>query len=125
MFNVAIFGGSKIDGGDLDPGERVISLALFGTAELDFASSPLAPGVDVTLIAIFGAASLKVRPQQQVRLSGFDLFGARHVEPLQLPPSAAATAARSDDEDVDEPLEVTAFSLFGGVKVVRKNDAPR
>ena len=36
MFHLAIFGGNKIDGSTVDPGEQVVGLALFGGLEFDF-----------------------------------------------------------------------------------------
>jgi hypothetical protein len=120
MFSIAIFGGTKVDGSTVEPGERVVSLALFGGVDLDFASAAPAPAVDLLLIAVFGGVTLRVRPEQEVRISGFSLFGGRTVDPRRLPPPAGATAtAGVGDDDFELPLEVAVYSLFGGVHVKR------
>ena len=121
MFSLAIFGGNKVLGSDLDPGERVVAVALFGGMELDFTSAP-APFVDVVVVALFGGAVVRVQPQRAVRLGGFSLFGGRQVEPRRLPPprGAAASAASADaDDDGDFPLEINAYVVFGGVTIKR------
>ena len=120
MFNVSIFGGGRVDGSTLDPGERVISLCLFGGVEMDFATYPPPPGVEVVLINIFGGANLKVRPEQVVKVSGLSLFGARHVEPIRELPSPSSMVVESEDDDgLLEPLEIMAYTLFGAVTVRR------
>jgi len=120
MFSLALFGGNKIDANDLEPGERVVGLALFGGMELDFTAVP-DPLVDLVLIALFGGVTVKVQPTQPVRLAGFSVFGGRDVEPRQLPaPTASAPSAASasvDDEPL--PLEINAYAVFGGVNVKR------
>lgn len=125
MFDVAIFGSSKVDGSTIEPGEWVISLSLFGSTELDFASSLPAPGVEVFIITLFGGARVKVRPEQEVRVSGFSLFGGRHVDPRRLgPPGGLGTSSSgSGDDEFDEPLRISAYSLFGGVNVKRQDGA--
>ena len=65
MFSLAIFGGNKIDGGDLQPGERAVGLAVFGAMEMDFTRTP-APFVDVLLVALFGGVIIE-RPRRQRR----------------------------------------------------------
>jgi hypothetical protein len=126
MFSVALFGGNRIDGSALDPGERVVSLAVFGGMELDFTVTPPPIAVDLVLIALFGGVSVKVRPTQDVRLSGFSLFGGRSIEtrrPLALPSGSGTPAAASEgDDDAELPLEISAYALFGGVSV--KRDLP-
>jgi hypothetical protein len=121
MFDVAIFGSSKVDGSTVDPGEWVISLSLFGSSELDFASTPPAPAVEVFIFTLFGGARVKVRPEQEVRVSGFSLFGGRHIDPLRLsPPAGLAPPGHPDDaDDYSEPLHISAYSVFGGVNVKR------
>jgi hypothetical protein len=118
MFSVAIFGGNKIDGADLEPGERAVALALFGGMELDFTTTP-APFVDVIVIAVFGGVVVKVQPTRSVRMGGFSLFGGRHVEARRpLVPSAGADSEADDGSD-ELPLEINAFAVFGGVAVKR------
>ena len=120
MFDVAIFGSSKVDGSTVDPGEWVISLSLFGSSELDFASAPPAPAVELFIITLFGGARVRIRPEQEVRVSGFSLFGGRHIDPLRLPPPAGLQPHPPDDDaDYGEPLHISAYSLFGGVNVKR------
>ena len=121
MFSLAIFGGNRVDGSALDPGEPFVGLALFGGLEVDFSAAPV-PDADVFLVALFGGVTIRVRPTQHVRLSGFSLFGGRQVEPRRLPSPMAATsaAAAGDDEDeLDLPLEINAYAVFGGVNVKR------
>jgi len=125
MLSVAIFGGNKVDGSRIDPGERVVALALFGGIDLDFVSAPPPPLTEVMVVAVFGGATLKVRPEQDVKMSGFSLFGGRSVEPRKQPPSAASAvpASLSDDDDTSElPLDVTAYAIFGGVSVKREDE---
>jgi len=120
MLSLAIFGSNRVDGSMIDPGERVVSLALFGGIEMDFSGAPPAPDIDVTIIAMFGGVNVRVHPRQAVRLSGFSLFGGRHVEPrraLAAPDPRGQPAA--DDEDFDFPLEIDAYAIFGGVNVKR------
>ena len=121
MFSVAIFGGNKIAGSDLEPGERATAVALFGAMELDFttASTPL---VDVLVIALFGSAVVRVQPNRSVRLAGLSLFGDRRVEPRRLPPPTGeppSATARDAGEDDEFPLEVNAYAVFGGVTIKR------
>ncbi len=123
MFCVAIFGGNKVDGSMLEPAERVVSLALFGGLELDLASVPPPPALEVIVVAIFGGATIKVRPDEQVTLSGVSLFGGRSIEPrrgLSRASDARPAAGPCEDEGILPPLEITAYSLFGGVSVKRQ-----
>jgi hypothetical protein len=121
MLSLAIFGGNHIDGGMLEPGERIVSVVLFGGIDFDFASVPPPPALEVVVIAMFGGASFKLQAQQPVRLTGVDIFGGRSVEPMRGLPSSAASASppAEDGGDLDLPLEITAYSLFGGVSVKR------
>ena len=123
MFSLAMFGGNKIDGSELQPGERIVGLALFGGLEVDFPEAP-APFVDVVLIALFGGVVVRVQPTQPIRMTGFSLFGGRGVESRRLParPASApeAAAGHADDADDDElPLEIGAYAVFGGINVKR------
>src|SRR5215470_7601143 len=119
MLSLAIFSGSKIDGSELDPGERVVGLTLFGGLELDFTAVE-DPLVDLVLVTVFGGVTVKVLPNQPVRLGGFSLFSGREVAPRQLrAESSRATGPRSDGSD-ELPLEISAYSLFGGVSVERE-----
>lgn len=128
MLSLAIFGGSSVDGGSLDPFEPVTALALFGGGEIDFSAGPPAPALDITAIAIFGGFTVKVHPRQVVRLSGVSLFGGKSIEPRQLPGTAGRPSRgdlQDDQEDSDamdlfeEPLEIRVFTLFGGLSVKR------
>ena len=115
MLSLAIFGGNRVDGGMIDPGERIVGVALFGGIEFDFASVPPPPATEVTIVAVFGGAGFKVRSQQPLRLSGFSIFGGRSVEPAQrLPPPE-----RQADDDDDLPLEINAYAVFGGIDIKR------
>jgi hypothetical protein len=116
MLSVAIFGGHRIDGSMVDPGERIIALALFGGIDFDFASVPPPPLAEVLLVALFGGASFKVRAQQALRVRGLSFFGGRSIEPpRRLPPAPSA----EDGDDLDLPIEINAYALFGGVSVKR------
>jgi hypothetical protein len=123
MFSLAMFGGNKIDGGDLEPGERATGLALFGGLEFDFTQST-APFVDLVVIAVFGGAVVKVLPHQSVRMTGFSLFGGRTVETRSVPPpdgttQPSAVADARSDADEGFPLEISAYAVFGGVSIKR------
>lgn len=109
MFNIALLGSGKVDGSRADPGERVISLALLGSVELDFASAPPPPEVQVLIINILGSAKVRVRPEQEVKLSGFALLGSRSVDPIE----------QAGADEFQLPLEITAFALLGSVSVRR------
>jgi hypothetical protein len=120
MLSLAIFSGNRIDGSMLHPGERFFGLALFGDLDLDLTSAP--PELEVTVVAIFGGAKVRVRPDEEVMFDGFSLFGSRTIEPrrLQSPPNSSESSARaSDDEAAPLPLDILAYSLFGGVSVKR------
>jgi len=81
MFHLAIFGGNKIDGSTVDPGEQVFGLALFGGLEFDFTQCPAPEGAELMIFAIFGGATVKVREEENVMFSGVSLFGGRSMEP--------------------------------------------
>jgi len=119
MLSLAIFSGNRIDGSMLYPGERFFGLALFGGLDLDLTSAP--PELEVTIVAIFGGAKVRVRPDEEVMFDGFSLFGGRTIEPLrqQSPPNSSESSARASDDDAPLPLEILAYSLFGGVSVKR------
>ena len=117
MLSLAIFGGNRIDGGMIDPGERVVAVALFGGLDFDFASVPPPPATEVTVVAVFGGAGFKVQAQQPLRLSGFSIFGGRSVEPVpQLSPPPQHV---NDEDETDLPLEISAYAVFGGVSIKR------
>ena len=119
MVTLAIFGGTQLDGSTVEPGERVTALALFGGVVVDFAAAPPAPAVDMVIFAVFGGVEVKVRPDQDVRLRGFSLFGGRSVEPRRrLPPPQPLSVSPADD-DIELPLEISAYAVFGGVSVKR------
>ena len=114
MFHLAIFGGNKIDGSTVDPGEQVVGLALFGGLEFDFTRCPAPEGAELIVFAIFGAATVKVREEENVMLSGISLFGGRSMEPKR-----ERYDGESDGDRFPLPLEVAAYSIFGGVSVKR------
>ena len=116
MLSLAIFSGNKIDGSMLHAGERFFGLALFGGLDLDLTYAP--PELEVTIVAIFGGASVRVRPDEEVVFDGFSIFGGRSIEPRgqQSPQSSARV---SDDEGALLPLDILAYSMFGGVSVKR------
>jgi hypothetical protein len=114
MFNLALFGGSKLDASTVGADESLLSLALFGGAELDFTAVRDEPPLEVTVISVFGGTNVRVRPEQEVRVTGFTLFGGRQVEPLR-----RITGASSGDDDPPEPIEIAAYSVFGGMNVKR------
>ena len=120
MLSLAIFSGNKIDGSMLHSGERFFGLALFGGLDLDLTYAP--PELEVTIVAIFGGASVRVRPDEEVMFDGFSIFGGRSIEPRrqESPPNSAELSGRSaEDEDALLPLDILAYSLFGGVSVKR------
>jgi len=125
MLSVAIFGSNRVDASMLDPGERIVALALFGGIDFDFASLPPPPATEVIAVAVFGGATFKVRTRQPVRVTGLSIFGGRSVEPMhRLPPQATPVSRRADDgDDLDLPLEINAYAVFGGVTVKRVDDA--
>jgi hypothetical protein len=120
MLSLAIFSGNKIDGSMLHAGERFFGLALFGGLELDLTYAP--PELEVTIVAIFGGASVKVRPDEEVIFDGFSIFGGRNIEPRrqQSSPNSAESRSRFADEEGEPfPLDILAYTLFGGVSVKR------
>lgn len=115
MVSLAIFSGNKIDGSMLHPGESFFGLALFGGLELDLTDAP--PELAVTVVAIFGGAKVMVRPDEEVVCDGFSIFGGRHIEAPRR--RSADWSARVADEDAPFPLDILAYSMFGGVSVRR------
>jgi hypothetical protein len=122
MVSLAIFSGNKIDGSMLHRGESFFGLALFGGLDLDLTSAP--PELAVTVVAIFGGARVRVRPDEDVRCDGFSVFGGRRID-LRRRQTAAnsseSSATISEDEDAPLPLDILAYSMFGGVTVTRAN----
>jgi hypothetical protein len=114
MFNLALFAGSKVDASTIGPDEPLVSLALFGGAELDFTAVRDEPPLGVTVISVFGGTEVRVRPEQEVRVTGFSLFGGRQVEARRL-----LAGASSGNDDLPEPIEIAAYSIFGGMNVKR------
>jgi hypothetical protein len=120
MLSLAIFSGNRIDGSMLHPGEWFFGLALFGGLDLDLTSAPAE--LEVTLVAIFGGARVRVRPDEEVMFDGFSLFGGRAIEPRrqQSPPIRSESSTRADDDEAAPlPLDILAYSLFGSVSVSR------
>ncbi len=65
---------------------------------------------------------MRVRPDEEVMFDGFSIFGGRSIEPRrqQSSPNSADSSGRfADDEDAPFPLDILAYSLFGGVSVMR------
>jgi hypothetical protein len=129
MLSLAIFGGTKVDSSMLDPGERIVALALFGGIELDFAAVPPPPAVDVLVFAVFGGVTIKVRPAQPVRLAGFSFFGGRDVDSLVPLPTVQTTQTavfpRAGEDEIDLPLDISAYAIFGGMSVKRDAEDSR
>ena len=122
MVSLAIFSGNKIDGSMLHRGESFFGLALFGGLDLDLTSAP--PELAVTVVAIFGGARVRVRPDEDVTCDGFSVFGGRNIDLRRRQTatnSSELSAAMSDDEDGTLPLDILAYSLFGGVTVKRES----
>ena len=120
MVSLAIFSGNKIDGSMLRRGESFFGLALFGGLDLDLTSAP--PELAVTVVAIFGGAKVRVRPDENVTCDGFSLFGGRKIDLRRRPTatnSSESSATITDDEAAPLPLDILAYSLFGGVTVKR------
>ncbi len=120
MVSLAIFSGNKIDGSMLHRGESFFGLALFGSLELDLTSAP--PELAVTVVAIFGGAKVRVAPDEEVVCGGFSVFGGRRIELGRRQTAADSSGSRvaiSDDEDAPLPLDILAYSMFGGITVKR------
>jgi hypothetical protein len=119
MVSVAIFSGNKIDGSMLRRGESFFGLALFGGLDLDLSSAP--PELAVSVVAIFGGAKVRVRQDEEVVCGGFSVFGGRKIDLRRRPPAAGSSesSARMSDDDDFLPLDILAYSMFGGVTVTR------
>jgi hypothetical protein len=120
MVSLAIFSGNKIDGSMLHRGESFFGLALFGGLDLDLTSAP--PEHAVTVVAIFGGARVRVRPDEAVVCEGFSVFGGRNIDLRRRQTAASSSessATISEDEDAPLPLDILAYSMFGGVTVTR------
>ena len=117
MVSLAIFSGNKIDGSMLRRGESFFGLALFGGLDLDLTNAP--PELAVTVVAIFGGAKVRVRPDEEVVCEGFSVFGGRKIDLRSRQNSSESSATMSDDEDAPLPLDILAYSMFGGVSVKR------
>ena len=104
----------------LHRGESFFGLALFGGLDLDLTNAP--PELAVTVVAIFGGAKVRVRPDEKVICDGFSVFGGRKID-LRGRQTAAnsseSSASISDEEDARLPLDILAYSMFGGVSVKR------
>jgi len=114
MLSLTLFGGNRIDASVLEPGERLVCLVFLGGLEVDFTGCTEPPLQEIVVVSLLGGVNLKVRPEQAVRLEGFSVLGGRNVEPRRL---AAPTSSALDDL----PLEISAYSLFGGINVKRKS----
>ena len=120
MLSLAIFSGNKIDGSMLHRGESFFGLALFGGLDLDLTSAP--PELAVTVVAIFGGARVRVRQDENVMCDGFSVFGGRTIDLRRRQAatnSSESSATIGHDEDAPLPLDILAYSLFGGVTVKR------
>jgi hypothetical protein len=116
MFTLAIFGANSVDGSAMYPGEQIFGLALFGGLEFDFIEFPPPPGAELTIVSIFGGAKVKVRQVADVTFTGLSLFGARRIDSARGPQSESR---REAGEEIPPPLDIAAYSLFGGVHVQR------
>ena len=117
MVSLAIFSGNKIDGSMLHRGESFFGLALFGGLDLDLTSAP--PELAVTVVAIFGGAKVRVRLDEEVVCDGFSVFGGRKIDLRRRETAAASSESTSDDDEAPLPLDILAYSMFGGVTVQR------
>jgi hypothetical protein len=117
MVSVAIFSGNRIDGSMLRRGESFFGLALFGGLDLDLSSAP--PELAITVVAIFGGARVRVRPDEEVVCGGFSVFGGRKIDLRRRGTAPSSSEPVSDDEDAPLPLDILAYSMFGGVTVTR------
>jgi hypothetical protein len=123
MFRLAIFGAGKVDGSMLEPGERIFALQIFGGFEIDLTGAP--SDLEVVIVSIFGGAKVVVRADEDVVVSGLDLFGGRKVEPRRSRPSSfGSEPARQSRHERDLPLptDIFAYSLFGGIRVEREEN---
>ena len=87
---------------------------------MDLTSAP--PELAVTVVAIFGGANVRVRPDEEVVCDGFSIFGGRKIDLRRRETAANSSerrAAMDDDEDALLPLDILAYSVFGGVTVKR------
>jgi hypothetical protein len=117
MVSLAIFSGNRIDGSMLHRGESFFGLALFGGLDLDLTSAP--PELAITVVAIFGGARVRVRPDEEVVCDGFSIFGGRKIDLRRRDTAASSSESRSDGDDAPLPLDILAYSVFGGVTVTR------
>lgn len=76
--------------------------------------SPAPEGAELMIFAIFGGATVKVREEENIMFSGVSLFGGRSMEPKR-----DRHDRESDGDRFPLPLEVAAYSIFGGVSVKR------
>lgn len=109
MFSISIFGKEQVDGSKVTPGERITAVALFGGVEIDLASSPPPPEVDVLLVALMGSGQVKVRRDQGVNMTGASILGGRKMEP----------ADSTEESELGLPLNIAAFSIMAGIEVKR------
>ena len=94
-----------------------MGVALFGALDLDLTSAP--PELEVTIVAIFGGVTVRVRPDEKVVLDGLSLFGGRNIEPRQQSAATAPGSVAHDDDDAPLPIEIDAYCVFGGISVKR------
>ncbi|HEV2170551.1 MAG TPA: hypothetical protein VGR40_06370 [Candidatus Binatus sp.] len=87
---------------------------------MDLTAAP--PELAVTIVAIFGGAKVRVRPDEDVVCDGFSIFGGRKIDLCRRETAANSSewsSTISDDEDAPLPLDILAYSVFGGVTVKR------
>jgi hypothetical protein len=60
-----------------------------------------------------------VRHDEEVVCEGFSVFGGRKIDLRSRQNSSESSATMSDDEDAPLPLDILAYSMFGGVSVKR------
>ena len=109
MKNVAVFSGSKVEAGVLEPGKKVWSIAIFGGSEVDFRQAELEEGVtEVAAFSLFGGNKILVPKDIQVTLSGFSLFGAKELKRSQTKETPTTS---------NKTIHVSATSIFGACEV--------
>ena len=84
---------------------------------MDLTSAP--PELAITVVAIFGGARVRVRPDEEVVCDGFSIFGGRKIDLRRRDTAASSSESRSDGDDAPLPLDILAYSVFGGVTVTR------
>ncbi|MEW9552196.1 hypothetical protein [Nonomuraea sp. NPDC050783] len=85
---------------------RTVVVTPVGGLNADLSGAGLAPETTLTKVSLAGGVTLRVPAGADVRVTGFHLFGGRHVQP----------GKPAEDAPV---VHVRAYGLFGGVAVTR------